>query len=80
MEKVGEKSPDLSHDRLPDLVSQIVTNTQIMLLASYLEQFLEQNTEKDRNCKKNRHCIHGGKAVILTKEEMADLIDQAEAT
>src|SRR5258707_10068768 len=25
MEKVGEKSPDLSHDRLPDLVSQIVT-------------------------------------------------------
>src|SRR5258708_29424753 len=25
MEKVGEKSPDLSHDRLPDLVSRIVT-------------------------------------------------------
>src|SRR6266436_103269 len=55
-------------------------NTQIMLLASYLEWFLEQNTEKDRNCKKNRHCICGGKAVILTEEEIADLIDQAEAT
>src|SRR5258708_32852190 len=25
MEKVGEKSPDLSHDRLPNLVAQIVT-------------------------------------------------------
>ena len=25
MEKVGEKSPDLSHDRLPDLVSRIMT-------------------------------------------------------
>src|SRR5258708_16384348 len=28
MEKVGEKSPDLSHDRLPDLLSQIVTQGQ----------------------------------------------------
>src|SRR5258708_27067471 len=25
MEKVGEKSPDLSHDQLPNLVSRIVT-------------------------------------------------------
>ena len=29
MEKVGEKSPDLSHDRLPDLVSRIVTPSPI---------------------------------------------------
>ena len=55
-------------------------NMQIMLLASYLDWFLEQNAEKDRNRKKNRHCIHGGKAMILTEEEMADLIDWAEAT
>ena len=32
MEKVGEKSPDLSHDRLPDLVSRIVTQTLVILL------------------------------------------------
>src|SRR5260221_11359205 len=29
MEKVGGKSPDLSHDRLPDLVSRIVTDVPI---------------------------------------------------
>src|SRR5258708_7697157 len=29
MEKVGEKSPDLSHDRLPNLVSRIVTGTHL---------------------------------------------------
>src|SRR5258705_9314275 len=36
MEKVGEKSPDLSHDRLPDLVSQIMTLPPLVCLFVYL--------------------------------------------
>ena len=36
MEKVGEKSPDLSHDWLPDLVSRIVTaNWKVQRTANY---------------------------------------------
>src|SRR5260221_2653780 len=36
MEKVGEESPDLSHDRLPDLVSHIMTLPPLVCLFVYL--------------------------------------------
>ena len=40
MEKVGEKSPHLSHDRLPDPVSRIVTQTQYITRESVVVHYV----------------------------------------
>ncbi len=53
-------------------------NIQILLLASFLEQFLQQNAEKEKK-RKSGHWLHSGKAVIFTEDDILELIDRAEA-
>src|SRR5258708_40060260 len=56
-----------------------MANAQIVLMATAMDQSLEQPAQKEKRKSKNSFCLRGGKPVVLTNNAMIDAVRRDEA-